>query len=62
MADAINNHRLALWDQYYEELLPLQEKGLLRAAHSAGGCVHNAHMFFISKQKDLKERTALLAF
>ncbi len=61
MADAINNHRLALWDQYYEELLPLQEKGLLELPTVPEGCVHNAHMFYI-KAKDLKERTALLAF
>lgn len=61
MADEINDHRLALWNQYYEELGPLQEKGLLELPTVPQGCVHNAHMFYI-KAKDLEERTALLAF
>ena len=61
MADEINDHRLALWNQYYEQLLPLQEKGLLELPTIPEHCVHNAHMFYI-KAKDLQERTALLAF
>lgn len=61
MADEINDHRLALWNQYYEELLPLQERGILELPKIPEHCVHNAHMFYI-KAKDLQERTALLAF
>ena len=61
MADEINDHRLALWNQYYEELLPLQERGILELPTIPEHCVHNAHMFYI-KAKDLQERTALLAF
>lgn len=61
MADAINEHRLSLWNQYYEELAPLQEKGILELPHIPEGCVHNAHMFYI-KAKDLEERTELLKF
>ena len=61
MADEINQHRLDLWKQYYEELLPLQENGLLELPKVPEGCVHNAHMFYI-KAKDLEERTALISF
>lgn len=61
IADEINGHRLSLWNQYYEELAPLQEKGILDLPHIPEGCVHNAHMFYI-KAKDLEERTALLKF
>lgn len=61
MADEINGHRLSLWNQYYEELAPLQEKGILDLPHIPEGCVHNAHMFYI-KAKNLEERTALLKF
>ena len=60
-ADAINAHRLELWEQYYAQLQPLQEKGLLELPTVPEGCVHNAHMFYI-KTKDLQERSALLAF
>lgn len=61
MADQINQHRLKLWDQYYEELQPLQDRGLLELPYVPEDCVHNAHMFYI-KTKDLAERTALIAF
>lgn len=61
MAEEINAHRLELWAQYYEELLPLQERGLLELPYVPEGCVHNAHMFYI-KTKDLAERTALISF
>ena len=61
MAEEINEHRLALWNQYYEELAPLQERGLLMLPTVPKECVHNAHMFYI-KAKDLEERTALISF
>lgn len=61
MADEINDHRLALWNQYYEELLPLKERGILELPTIPEGCVHNAHMFYI-KAKDLEERTELISY
>lgn len=61
MADEINEHRLALWNQYYEELLPLKERGILELPTVPEGCVHNAHMFYI-KAKDLEERTKLISY
>ncbi len=61
LADVINDHRLELWNQYYEELQPLQERSILELPVIPKDCVHNAHMFYI-KAKDLEERSALLAF
>lgn len=61
LADEINAHRLSLWNQYYEELAPLQERGILELPTVPEGCVHNAHMFYI-KAKDLEERTELINF
>lgn len=61
MADEINDRRLALWNQYYEELLPLKQRGILELPTVPEGCVHNAHMFYI-KAKDLEERTQLISY
>ena len=59
MADEINNFRLERWNQYYEGLKPLKERGILELPTIPEGCKHNAHMFYI-KTKDIKERTALI--
>lgn len=59
MAEEINNYRLEIWDQYYRELKPLQEKGLLDLPYVPKECRHNAHMFFI-KVRDLHERNRLI--
>lgn len=61
MADEINDARMACWNRYYQNLLPLKEAGKLELPHIPEGCVHNAHMFF-AKAADLAERTRLLAF
>lgn len=61
MADEINEFRLKRWNQYWELLTPLKERGILELPTIPEGCVHNAHMFYI-KAKDLEERTRLLAF
>ncbi|MBE5847871.1 MAG: dTDP-4-amino-4,6-dideoxygalactose transaminase [Lachnospiraceae bacterium] len=61
MAEEINNHRLSLWNQYYEELKPVRDAGLIELPTVPEGCVHNAHMFYI-KAKDLEERTELIAY
>ncbi len=61
MAEEINNHRLSLWNQYYEELKPVRDAGLIELPTIPEGCVHNAHMFYI-KAKDLEERTELIAY
>ena len=60
IADKINEARLALWNRYYENLLPLAEAGKIDLPVVPEGCVHNAHMFYI-KAKDIEERTARIA-
>lgn len=60
-AEEINKKRLALYNQYYELLLPLKEKGYLELPFVPEECEHNAHMFYI-KVKDLEERTSLINF
>lgn len=60
-AEEINNLRLAMWQRYYNGLLPLEKEGLISLPTIPEGCVHNAHMFYL-KAKDLKERSELIAF
>lgn len=61
IADEINNHRLELWNTYYEGLKSLEEKGLIELPKIPEGCEHNAHMFYI-KTKDLEERTKIIKY
>lgn len=61
VADEINDSRLACWNQYYDSLAGLAEKGYIELPYIPEGCEHNAHMFYI-KAKDLTVRTELLAF
>ena len=58
-AEQINESRLAVWNRYYELLLPLAEAGKIELPVIPEGCVHNAHMFYI-KCADLEERTAFI--
>lgn len=60
-AEEINRDRLITWNQYYEELLPLQEAEMIQLPVTPEGCVHNAHMFYI-RCRSLEERTAFIAF
>ena len=61
IADEINNHRMELWNTYYDGLKPLEEKELIELPKIPEGCEHNAHMFYI-KTKDLEERTQLINY
>ena len=58
-ADAINNARLARWEQYHRLLSPLAAEGRIELPVIPKDCVHNAHMFYI-KTRDLEERQALI--
>ncbi|WP_066356042.1 dTDP-4-amino-4,6-dideoxygalactose transaminase [Aliarcobacter skirrowii] len=60
-ADEINQNRLNSWQKYYDGLKELENKGFIELPKIPGGCVQNAHMFYI-KVKDLEERTALLDY
>ena len=59
IAGEINNARIACWNRYYENLIPLAETGKLELPTVPEGCVHNAHMFYV-KTKNLEEREALI--
>lgn len=60
-ADAVNERRLESWNQYYEELKPLEDAGRIELPKIPEGCIHNAHMFYM-KVKDLMQRTDVLAY
>ena len=51
MAEEINEHRLACWNRYYDNLKDLQNAGKITLPTIPEGCVHNAHMFYL-KSKD----------
>lgn len=61
LAEEINNHRLACWDRYYENLKVLEAEGKIELPKIPAECVHNAHMFYL-KTKNLEERTAFIQF
>lgn len=61
MAEEINEIRLRRWNQYYENLKPLEEAGKIELPVIPEECVHNAHMFYI-KTKDLEERTEFIQY
>lgn len=61
IADEINEARLACWNRYYEQLLPLKEAGKIELPTVPEGCVHNAHMFYI-KARDLEQRTRFISY
>lgn len=60
-AESINNHRLDLWECYYQGLEPLAKEGAIELPYIPSDCCHNAHMFYI-KVKDLNERTELMNY
>lgn len=60
-AELINNHRLALWQSYYEGLTSLEQQGYIELPKIPEDCVHNAHMFYI-KCKTLDERQSLMSY
>ena len=60
-AEEIRNNRMVSWNFYYENLMPLQEKGFIELPTVPHECEHNAHMFYI-KVKDIEERDRLIRF
>jgi len=55
------NYRISLWNDYYENLQQLEEKGLIELPIVPEECVHNGHLFYI-KTKNVEERTALMKY
>ncbi len=60
-ADDINANRLNSWQNYYDGLEELAQRGFIELPVIPNNCIHNAHMFYL-KIKDLDERTALLEY
>lgn len=60
-AEIINEHRLKLWNMYFESLLPLKDNGLIELPFIPEECEHNAHLFYI-KLKDIEERQKMILF
>jgi dTDP-4-amino-4,6-dideoxygalactose transaminase len=60
-ADQINQNRINIWNNYYEELLPLKEKGLIELPFIPSKCSHNAHLFYI-KVRDNQQQTDLIKY
>ena len=58
--DDIQNKRKQIWQQYYDLLKPLEEKGYIQLPRVSDYATNNAHMFYIIC-KNLEERTKLLA-
>jgi len=58
-ADEITRRRLAIWDTYHQWLEPLEKAGKLRRPILPGGCVQNAHMYYLLLP-DLEARNKLI--
>lgn len=61
IAEDINNHRLEMWNCYYDGLKDLAEKEYIELPYIPEECEHNAHMFYI-KVKDIEERTSIINY
>ncbi len=59
--DRINSRRLAVWNYYHESFEELERAGAVTRPTVPDYAVHNAHMYYL-KVKDLKTRTALIAW
>jgi dTDP-4-amino-4,6-dideoxygalactose transaminase len=60
-AAAIQQLRLARWQEYCEQLEPLAAQGRIELPHIPADCTNNAHMFYI-KTSDITERGRLITF
>ncbi|PIJ50771.1 dTDP-4-amino-4,6-dideoxygalactose transaminase [Erwinia sp. OLTSP20] len=59
VAGSINDHRLLLWQRYYQALKPLADSGRLVLPVQPPECQHNAHMFAI-RLRDEQQRARLI--
>ena len=59
--DEINENRINSFNNYYEKLKPLQDKGFIELPIIPDNCKHNGHMFYILV-KDLDERNRLQTY
>ena len=59
--DIIQTRRKEIWEQYYEGLKPLAEKGYLELPEIPDYATNNAHMFYVVC-RSLEERTKLIKY
>ena len=59
--EEIQSRRQTIWEQYYEGLKGLSEKGFFSLPDVPGYTTNNAHMFYIVC-RSLEERTQLIGF
>lgn len=59
--ETIQSRRQAIWEQYYNGLKPLAEKGFFQMPDMPEYATNNAHMFYFVC-RNLNERTALISF
>lgn len=57
--DKIQHRRLEIWNQYYEKLSPLAEKGYIEIPAIPNGSTNNAHAFYFVC-RSIEERTELI--
>lgn len=57
----IQSRRIDLWNNYYRELKPLEEKGFIKLPDLPSYSSNNGHMFYLLC-RSIEERDALLAF
>ncbi|MCD4773759.1 MAG: dTDP-4-amino-4,6-dideoxygalactose transaminase [Bacteroidales bacterium] len=57
----IQKMRLGVWNNYYEKLKPLEEKGILKLPHIPDYASNNGHMFYVVTD-DKEQRNKLLAY
>ena len=59
--DNIQSKRIRIWDEYYNGLKPLAEKGFFRLPEIPEYATNNAHMFYLVCNS-LKDRSELITF
>ena len=59
-AQSITKKRMDIWQQYHEDLVPLESSGKLRRPIIPEDCQHNAHMYYILLES-LENRTEVIA-
>lgn len=60
-SDEVNRDRLGSWNSYYEQLKPLEERGLVELPYVPPECEHNAHMFYLVTDS-IEQRTELIRY
>jgi dTDP-4-amino-4,6-dideoxygalactose transaminase len=58
-AEAINNKRRRLWENYHTRLAELEVRGLLRRPVLPSGCIHNGHIYYVLLT-DARQRRGVL--